>query len=600
MQLLSSQREKTMRRQLLVVLLVVFIVFPTQAQKYRKKVVSFVDKVLVPSGVQLSTDQTDFIKKAVAKNVSLARFNYAPLPDTVAASFSVEASTLTKFTPDDVKPILDRTLAPQLLQILDVSKELLSRQNLSEADKNTFLAMKAKAAGLSANQLQSILNSGYFYIPFVEQYRHTEKKDVREEKDSKGKVTKKVPFTKYTHELQLGILWYKLNVDQANKVSVAFVGRAQGWNTGPIERSKEKDDDKKGNPDGEAFEDAVNVSTKNIGLETKRMETFSLTGGVTETTATGLRLSIGNREGVGLDDIYWIEEMEETETGQIIKTRRGFVKIRDIGNNKNDESATSYAQVITGTNYSSGLGATELPLIGINGVLAFAVFPASITEFNSNLARPPMNLLGTSNYDFGLRINSKNSNAYGLMGSIQMSLANSTRISEFWALIGINAGLSNVDGQLFIKKFNSNKTIADTNSVDIGSSWTGSIHAGLLKKFYFRRYGFLLQADVKYALFRMSGKGKDETNSNDVTYMLTNGALGFDVRAGMEVYFTPWFSMGAAAEYNIYGISNSWSAAVDDKDSNELFKKKDAIGPDIKYSGIGVSVWLNFAIPSFY
>lgn len=589
-----------MRRSLLVGLLIVAITIPGQAQKYKKKVVSYVDKVLVPPQFSLTTDQTEFIKRAVAGSINFARFNYASLPDTVVQAFSAEASSLTQFTPESVKPVLDRTLAPQLLQILDLNKEILGKQNLTEADRNTFLAMKAKAAGMSASQLESILNSGFFYIPFVESYERTVKKDTREEKDNKGKVVKKVPYTKYTHELKLGLLWYKLNVDRLNTVSVVFIGRSQGWGLGTMSRSKEKDDDKEGNPDAEAFEDVVNTSCKNIAIETKRLEAFTLTGGVTETTATGLRLSIGNREGVGLDDTYWIEEMEETETGQVIKTRRGFVKIRDVADNKRDESSSSYAQVISGTNYSPGLSAVELPLLGINGLIAGAVFPASIGEFNSRVAVPPMNLLGSSNYNFGVKVNAENKNAYGLMGAIQVSLANTTKISEFWGHVGLNVGLAQVDGKLYIPKFNSSKQIVGTDSVDIGTSLTGSIHAGVVKKFYFRRYGFLLQADVKYAIFHMDGKGKDETNSNDVTYKLANGSLGFDVRAGLEVYITPHFSVGAAAEYNLYGISNSWSATVDDKDGNELVKNKDAVGPDIKYSGLGIYVWLNIAIPSFY
>lgn len=588
-----------MRRSLLVCLLIVTLTIPGQAQKYKKKTVSYVDKVLVPPQFSLTTDQTEFMKKAVAKSIDFARFNYAPLPDTVIRAFGAEASTLTQFTPDSVKPVLDRTLAPQLLQILDLNKDLLGKQNLTEADRNTFLAMKAKAAGMSASQLESILNSGFFYLPFVERYERTVKKDTREEKDSKGKVVKKIPFTKYTHELRLGLLWYKLNVDRLNTVSVVFIGRSQGWGTGTMARSKEKDDDKEGNPDTEAFEDVVNTSCKNIAIETKRLEAFSLTGGVTETSATGLRLSIGNREGVGLDDTYWIEEMEETETGQIIKTRRGFVKIRDVADNKKDESLASYAQVISGTNYSPGLSAVELPLLGINGLIAGVAFPASVGEFNSRVALPPMKLLGSSNYDFGVKVNTETKNAYGLMGAIQASLANTTKISEFWGHIGFNVGLTQVDGKLYIPKFSSSKVIVGTDSVDVGTSFTGSVHAGVLKKFYFRRYGFLLQADVKYAIFQVDGKGKDETNSDDVTYKLANSSLGFDVRAGLEVYITPHFSVGAAAEYNMYGISNSWSAMVEDKDGNELVKNKDAVGPDIKYSGIGIYFWLNFAIPSF-
>ncbi|HEY6951635.1 MAG TPA: hypothetical protein VI758_04460, partial [Bacteroidota bacterium] len=209
-----------MHRHFLIPCFALFIAVTAYSQTYKKKVVSYVDKVLVPSQVQLSAEQTGYIRNTVARTISFERFNYVPLPASVVASFGAGASTLSRFSPENVKPILDSTLAPQLLKILDINKELLSKQNLSETERNTFLATKAKAAGLSANELTAILNSGYFYIPFVDSYIHTVKKDVREEKDDKGKVTKKIPFTKYTHDLQLGLLWYKLDVDGSNNVSV--------------------------------------------------------------------------------------------------------------------------------------------------------------------------------------------------------------------------------------------------------------------------------------------------------------------------------------------------------------------------------------------
>ncbi len=581
-------------------MLFIFLCTPAPSQTYKKKVVSYVDKVLVPSQFPLTPDQTNYIKQSVARSISFERFNYAALPDTVVASFSTEASVLRQYTPDNVKPILDRTLAPQLLHLLDVNKELLSKQNLSEAERNTFLATKAKAAGLSASELEAILNSGYFYVPFVERYSHSVKQDEREEKDDKGKVTKKVPITRYEYELALGLLWYKLNVDASNNVAVVFIGKSQGWKGDAMTRSSEKDGAPNDADDRKVFKEVVDVNCKNIGLETKRMDAFKLRGGVIEVSATGMRLSLGTREGVRLDDTYWIEENEETESGQIMKTRRGFVKIRNVGDNRKDPSAASYAQVITGTNYSAGLDASELPLLGINALVSFTTFPAKVSAFNQSSALPSQYALDDAQYNFGVKVLSESKPAIGLMAAVQMSLAQTANVSELWFHIGGDIGVTSVDGKFYVPTFNGNKQITGTDSVDIGASLTGNINAGLVKKFYFRRYGLILQADVKYSLLRMSAKGKDETNSNDVTYKLTNGALGFDGRAGLEVYLSPTFSIGAAAEYNLYGVVNSYTALVSDKDNNDITKKANVAGPDINYGGLGYYVWINYSLPSFF
>ena len=585
-----QQKDKSVHRVILLALFIVFTVVQTESQTYKKSVVSYVDKVLVPSQVRLSVEQTEYIKRSVAKSVSFERFNYAPLPDTVVASFGTQASSLTKFGSDDVKPVLDRTLASELLRLLDVNKELLSKQNLSETERNTFLATKAKAAGLSADQLEAVLNSGYFYIPFVESYGRTVKKDVREVKDDKGKVTKKIPFTTFTHDIEMGLLWYKLDVDRSNNASVAFVGRALGWKLGAISRSEDKDDDDKDNVDWKAFQEAVDVSCKNIGLETTRLEAFKLKGGVTEISATGLRMSLGTREGVGLDDTYWIEEMEETESGQIIKTKRGFVKIRTVGDNKRDQSATSYAQVIAGSNYSAGLDATELPLLGLNAIVSFATLPVKVSPYNLTATT-----WDSARYNpFSMRINSESKAAFGGMFALQGSLAHATKISELWFNIGINVGVTTIDGKFYVP------TSSGSDSLDIGASLTGSINAGLLKKFYFRRYGLVLQADVKYSLLRMSAAGKDPVDNSDITYEFTNGTLGFDARAGLETYLTPTFSIGIAAEYDMFGVVNSYTAAITNKSSNDITKKSDAPGPDLNYGGLGYYVWINYSIPSFF
>jgi hypothetical protein len=494
-----------------------------------------------------------------------------------------------------VKPLLDRTLAPQLLQILDVNKELLSKQNLSEEDRNTFLATKAQAAGMSASQLEAILNSGFFYIPYVDAYNRRVEKGYREVKNDNGKVIRKIPLKEYIHSLQLGLLWYRLNVDRNNNGTVMFVGAAQGWKDEPIVRSAVHEDEtfegKKiyddGSEDLNAFKSAVDVSAFNIQVETKKMEAFRLTGEVTEATLFGVMLNLGNKEGVGLDDTYWVEELEETASGDVVKNKRGFVKIRQIGDNKSDETAASYAQTITGTNYSQGLSVTELPMLGVNGVVGLGTFSVGISTFDNT--RTGGFDLSDNSHNFFAKINSESKSALGAALSIQTDLANATRIPEFWVQLGGAVGITSVDGKVIYLNSAKNNAL---DSSDIGPSLTGYVNLGVLKKFYFRRIGLLLQGDVKYALTHLSVAGNDGS-----TYKLTNGNLGLDGRAGLEIYITPVFSIGAGAEYNIFGTSSSWSAVVTDKDNRDT-KNSNATGPDVKYSGLGVYFWVNYSLPS--
>lgn len=561
---------------------------------YKKKVVSFVDYVAVSASAGMSDRQKEYVSSALSRSVRFDRFSYAALPGHVVKNFSAEAASASNISAERIRGIVERTLAPEFLSILDINKELLSRQNLSEADRNTFLATKAQSAGLSASQLEAILNSGFFYVPYVEQYNRNTSRGERDVKNDQGKVVRKQKYTTYEHEIKVGLLWFKLSVDRTNNPAVMFIGTAKGWRDGAISRSEDQDDGVDGNADWEAFTDAVNVSAVNIGNETKRMDEFTLSGGITEVTSFGINLNLGTREGVGLDDSYWVEEDVEDESGNIAKERRGFVKVRRVGNNQSNESAFSYAQTITGSNYSPGLSVKEIPMIGINALFGLGSIPVKISPFDNRATK-----FSLSNDDFAVAVTSETKNAIGPFFWFQGNIARGTNISELWLHAGAAIGFMTIDGKFYLPKYTSSGVLAGTDSTnDIGASLSGYANFGLVKKFYFRRFGLVLQADVKYWMTYLSATGKDK-NGNDLTYSLTQDAFGIDAKAGLEIYLTPMLSIGGGAEYNMFPTSNSWTAQVTDKDNNDT-KNSDGVGPDTKYSGLGFYIWINYALPSLF
>ncbi|GEM_PF-3652574 len=579
-----------MKNSLLVLLaLLCFSIVPAQTGKpYQKKVVSYVSKVLAPPSFGMTGKQLNAIASTVSNSVKFERFEYAPLPNSVLEKFSGEISKMSEYTVENVRPVIEKSLAPELMTILDINKELLSKKNLSEADRNTFLATKAQAAGLSASQLEAILNSGFFYVPYVEYYKRSTQRGEREEKNDKGKVVRKIKYTEFSHEIKVGLLWYKLHVDRSNNVSVSFIGAAQGWQGDGIERSQQQDDGSDDDADWEAFSSAVNVASVNIGNETKKMEDFKLSGGVSEITTFGIRMTLGKREGVGLDDSYWVEEMEETESGEVKTVRRGFVKVRNVGDNKNDQSAFSYAQVITGSNYSPGLGVKEIPLLGINGLGGFGKIPIKISKFDDVFIFP-------DNNKFYLRLDEDYSGMLGPMASFQFSLANATNVSELWMHIGAALGFPNVQGKILIYDYSKTPNKLDTTK-NAGPGLGGYLNVGFLKKVYFRRFGLIVQGDFRWNVTYLSDVGKDKDN-NELTYSLLHNAFGFDAKAGLEIYITPTFSIGGGVEYAVAPVSNEWTVTVTDKDNNDT-KIENAKGPEVKYSGIGWFVWFNYSLPS--
>ncbi|HLP15227.1 MAG TPA: hypothetical protein VK470_03150, partial [Bacteroidota bacterium] len=198
------------------------------------------------------------------------------------------------------------------------------------------------------------------------------------------------------------------------------------------------------------------------------------------------------------------------------------------------------------------------------------------------------------NYGMGVNLPSETKTAYGVMAAMQMSLAHATNVSELWFHIGAQGGVIKPEGQFIFNVPSGVRTPA--RLVDVGTSLTGSINAGLLKKFYVKRFGLVLQVDAKYALLRLSG---DNPVTDGPTYSMTNSRLGGDLRAGLETYISPKVMFGVAAEYNLFGAGDEWTVKVTDKDDKELLKKEDVKGPEVNFGGLGIYAWINIAIPSF-
>lgn len=585
-----------MKKQITLCFLALCIVTAPSVGQYKKKVVSFVDHVAAGSSARLSKQQSDHIAEMFANSVRMERFNYTSLPQSVVNDFVSATAGMGSVSAEQVRAAIERTLAPKFLELLDINKEMLSKQNLSETERNSFLATKAQSAGLSAAQLESILNSGFFYVPYVEYFDHRVTTGERDVKNDQGKVVRRVPTVTHTHALKAGLLWFQLAVDRSNNATVRYIGAAKGWKGTAIDRSETRDQSASDGLEWETFSGVVSVSAVNVGNETKKLEEFQLTGTVSETTTFGVNLTLGTREGVGLDDTYWIEELEETESGEIIRNKRGFVKIREVGDNKSDEAATSYAQTITGMNYSPGLSVTEIPMIGVNAVFGLGMMPVTVSLFDNTATR-----FGVDKFDFAASVTKEAKNAFGPFLWLQANIANNTKVSELWFHVGASIGIMPIEGKFHLPVYNSSREAVGgpfRESVDIGPSFTGYVNVGMVKKFYFRRFGLVLQGDVKYWMTEFNATGKD-FYGDELSYSLLNDNIGFDGKAGLEMYITPVLSAGLGAEYNIFAKDNIWTATITDSDKND-YKKSDAVGPDTQTSGLAFYLWVNYALPSLF
>ncbi|CUS90977.1 hypothetical protein JGI7_01500, partial [Candidatus Kryptonium thompsonii] len=106
---------------------------------------------------------------------------------------------------DELKSDVEYYLAPELIKILDINKEMRALALVTEAERNSFIATKAKSLGISAEKVERIMNSGYVVVPFIKKYlasRDTIVKVV-------DKKEKRVPAVRVA--LQGGLTLFRVN-----------------------------------------------------------------------------------------------------------------------------------------------------------------------------------------------------------------------------------------------------------------------------------------------------------------------------------------------------------------------------------------------------
>ena len=142
-----------------------------QTGRYTRKSISYVDILLVTKkGISLSDRNEKYFLSAIHDGIKIARFDYNPLPDMVQSSFRRRLSRRS-YSESEIGELINETIAPELIKILDVQKEIRARNLVTEVQKNSFIVLKAKEMGITAAQLQQVMNSSYLYIPFLSHYK---------------------------------------------------------------------------------------------------------------------------------------------------------------------------------------------------------------------------------------------------------------------------------------------------------------------------------------------------------------------------------------------------------------------------------------------
>jgi len=230
-------------------------------EKYSRKSISCVDALLVAGNFKLSPAEQQYFLEAIRAGIQIARFDYNTLPENIQQSFKRQLAIGEYTSEANIESLINNTLVPEIIKILDTNKEIRAQSLVSETQRNSFIALKAKEIGITAEQLEQVMNSSYIYIPFIDAYH---------EKWSKNKKEVDV-------RIEGGLLWY--HVITAENPRVEKFAKISSAGTGSADSEEDyKIDAERVNAKDFAFRNAAQTLATNLEVKIRELDMFKLMG----------------------------------------------------------------------------------------------------------------------------------------------------------------------------------------------------------------------------------------------------------------------------------------------------------------------------------
>jgi len=337
-----------------------------QEGKYQRKSISTVESVWIKKGALKGIDQFDyaFFDKMVKFYIQIDRFDYNQLPEPLLKDFRAQANSAGALTPQALADIMNQTIGTKIKEILEdpAIQEQRGKDLKDQSWGATFAGSKGKSMGLTVEELAKLMNSAYVYLPYISSMEMTEKE---------GKISVMING---------GIVWYQVKVAPDGKVNMELRVASTTMGIGSSDRNPKQvmgikadyshfDFGTESLPttvEQYAQYDAVQAWAKNLGVKTKEIEEFKLSAQIADTRGGGeFGVGLGFKEGVHLDDGFFILENYETSDGKLKTKKVGFARITKTADNRENTAELSTAKLFYGK-ANEGSVISEHPRLGID------------------------------------------------------------------------------------------------------------------------------------------------------------------------------------------------------------------------------------------
>ncbi len=532
-----------------------------QQDRYARKSITFVD-YLVYRGEQsrMSIDVESRFLSTIQRQIHLDRFDINRVPENISNRLRVTINNIVSVDDEIINEALEDILLPEVQKILDVEKEVRARTFLNEAERNSFIALKAKEYGVSSEHMLEVMNSAYIFLPFISDIKA--KKHYADDDDDEDEMRVTVDG---------GLIIYKINYQgdySIEKMTEIFcTSYASHEKNGSWRKAREK-----------AFVETAGTMAMNLKLEIQKIEDFKLKTQLRKVKGLHVRFPLGEREGLKLDRPYYVGEWRETEKGKRYFKEDGFVRIRAVADNYDDPDALSSAYIIHKGDWARGMTLVEHPTLGIDLAFKPRVFQADVDS----------GYFFAEEEEMAMAMGSTSSQLFGMDFDLNINIAEQTRKLQSFLVIGGTISFLPIESRTFDKDRNYEKYM---NNLDKNVGFFFNGYMGYLRKNYIGPLAFRRELLLGIQGLTM---GADFDGDN---YSLSAVGFGGRVNLGLEIAVNIDCNIGIIAGYNYFPGLSIWSAKMDDEDV-DLDTWRHTKYPKISSVGPTFGLYLHYSLPS--
>jgi len=518
---------------LLVMSILLLSLLQAQQGQYDRKSVSSLGMIWYNGELKVVDEN---YKNLINSYIEVPRFDYNNLPKRIVSHFYEKSKNINDIIA--IESLLEETVIQEVVKILN-DPDIQINRGLALKDESafqSFAATKAKSLGITTEELTTLMNSAYIYLPFVTY------------SNSSRLLLIPLVYERVKYEVKGGIIWWNVRTDADGKPSIQKVTTydARGlagsnigliklfslWTGGLYEYDREK-------IDADIYQSATMAFVRSLSTKSKEIEEFNLSAQIVEADGKKYKMSLGKKEGIRLDDGFHIVEFYEKEDGELKIKKKGFSRIVKTGNNIDDARNLSIVRQSIGKKVSEGSILMEHPRSNV-------VIELQYGQSSINIPKTIFSHITQYNFNNAEIFNEDVTSAKNL--SLNISYNISSVVNSTQTFLKFNFGSLEVD------KSKLNQSIVDS-SFFITSPY---FYTGFTKKFGFGRSNLGFGLALGFDQISMSGDmyvetGLDIPKPGHYEFLYNKTYFGSKLSTEYELLLTPDISFNVEINTKMTG-----------------------------------------------